>query len=356
MKRRANNEGSIYFDTSRDNYKATITAPTKKRISKRFKTKQEALQWIMLTKAEIHKGEYIAASPATMGEWLFNYLEVYKKPKVRLTTMERYYSTLRLCTPISNIKLSDLSSYSLQCFYNSLPAHLSSSTKNHVFILVNAAIRKASALGLMKDITVAVEKPKVEKPNEIEIFTLDEIKQLLAFLQNSNIYRKYYLFIKLAIATGARLGELLALRRENVCNGYIKIDSAAHRTKGSMFITPPKTKNSNRSITIPEDLCNELLKHSGDNYVFTSKGKIWNVETIEQAWKRILQQANIPHKRFHALRHTHATQLLANNVPLLEVSRRLGHARASTTLDLYGHAIAGYDATIAKKLNSIFNL
>ena len=91
--------------------------------------------------------------------------------------------------------------------------------------------------------------------------------------------------------------------------------------------------------------------------IFQSKnGTPLRPNQIERAWKSILLLASVPHKKFHVLRHTHATQLLANGVPLLEVSKRLGHSRASHTLDLYGHAIPGYDASLPNKISKIFNL
>lgn len=77
---------------------------------------------------------------------------------------------------------------------------------------------------------------------------------------------------------------------------------------------------------------------------------------IERAWRSILLLASILHKKFHTLRHTHATQLLANGVPLLEVSKRLGHRKASHTLDFYGYAIPGHDASLPNKNSKIFNL
>ena len=67
---------------------------------------------------------------------------------------------------------------------------------------------------------------------------------------------------------------------------------------------------------------------------------------MERAWERILKEAKIEHKKFHALRHTHATQLLAAGVPLLEVAKRLGHSSPAITLKLYAHAIPNYDHQI----------
>lgn len=60
------------------------------------------------------------------------------------------------------------------------------------------------------------------------------------------------------------------------------------------------------------------------------------------------------HKKFHALRHTHATDLLAGGENIMEVTRRLGHSKASTTLDLYGHAIPGNDVKVAQKVAKLY--
>ena len=70
--------------------------------------------------------------------------------------------------------------------------------------------------------------------------------------------------------------------------------------------------------------------------------------------RQVLKEAKVPYRSFHCLRHTHATQLLADGVPVLEVSKRLGHAKPSYTFNLYGHAIPGYDIKIPDKVDKIF--
>lgn len=90
--------------------------------------------------------------------------------------------------------------------------------------------------------------------------------------------------------------------------------------------------------------------------------KMYRARITDPHGKRLSQrfktkkEAQLEHKNFYVLRHTHATQLLANHVPLIEVSRRLGHSKPSITLDLYGHAIPGYDKQIPSKVEAIFGL
>lgn len=354
MNIRSSGAGTIY--KYRDGYRAGFCDPSGKRIYKNFKTSQAASDWLSEMRTDVRRGTYIQETAIPLGEWLIDYLDTYKKPKVRVSTLARYYSTVKLMSPLLNIPLKELSSYALQRFYNSLPENLSYSSKSKVYKLLNAALRKAAVLGMMKDITQSLELPKAKKQSEIEIYTIDELKRIFDYLKDNAYYKRYYLFVKLAVATDARLGELLALRVENVHENYIEIDSSAHATNGKMYITPPKTKSGNRRVTISPDL-SQALKDYADGYVYvfhTAEGNPWNTHTIDHAWDKILTNSGVPHKHFHALRHTHATQLLANNVPLLEVSKRLGHAQPSVTLDMYGHAIKGYDTTIPNKINNIF--
>ena len=123
------------------------------------------------------------------------------------------------------------------------------------------------------------------------------------------------------------------------------------------FCLPLEAFSALRNVTIPRELCDALREYAdGGEYVFhTRNGGVWNTHNVERAWRAILDKAEVQRKHFHALRHTHATQLLANYVPLIEVSRRLGHSKPSITLDLYGHAIPGYDKKIPEKVQAIFN-
>lgn len=355
--KKLNGEGSISYDKSRDAYRVAVHDSTGKRIFKRFKTREAAEEWLLTTRADIVRGDYVPENTLTVGAWVLEYLDTYKRPKVRPSTLARYYTTLRQLEPIADVQLKDLTALSVQRFYNSLPPEKSSSDKAKVHKLLKAALNKAVALGTMKDIMAAVEAVN-EKRGEIEIFTLEELHKLLDWIATSQYYQRYYLFVKLAIASGARLGELLALRTSRVHDDYIRIDSSAHDTNGTLYINEPKTANGIRSVTIPAELAAALKEYAdGAEYVFHNRfGRVWSTHNVERAWRNILDNAEIPRRHFHALRHTHATQLLANHVPLIEVSRRLGHSKPSITLDLYGHAIPGYDKQIPGKVEAIFGL
>ena len=114
---------------------------------------------------------------------------------------------------------------------------------------------------------------------------------------------------------------------------------------------PPKTKAGLRNITIPKKVEHLLRQKIMSDKIVPINGYIFHTRTggplaqrnMERVWESILREANVEKKKFHALRHTHATQLLAAGVPLLEVSKRLGHSSPTITLKLYGHAIPNHD-------------
>lgn len=107
-KKRANNHGSIFEDKARNKFRAQVTVPGGKTISKRFDTEPEARNWLNEQLVDISKGQYIEPSNLTLGEWLIEWLQLYSKDNVRQRTYERYLSLAKHCEPISKMKLQAL--------------------------------------------------------------------------------------------------------------------------------------------------------------------------------------------------------------------------------------------------------
>ena len=150
----------------------------------------------------------------------------------------------------------------------------------------------------------------------------------------------------LALATGMRRGELLALRWSEVDldGGVVTVERSVEETGTSLTIKPPKTEAGNRAITIPANAVTMLRAHRAEQMrlrlalgqggapvlVFsTIDGKMFFPDDFSKTWQRIVTARKLPKVTFHALRHTHASILLAQGVPVLTVSKRLGHSKAS---------------------------
>lgn len=361
MSKKSNGEGSISYEADRKMYRARITDPQGKRLSQRFKTKKEAIEWLALIKADISKNAYIQPNSITLGSWILEFLQTYKAPKVRPKTLERYMQSAAYLSPITNMPLQKLTAHHVQKFYNELPP-MSPSSKNKIHKLLKSAVTKACAIDLLaKNFMLAVEAPSVPKV-EVQVFTEDEIKNILHTIYTDQYYEKYYPFFLLAVTTGARLGELLGLKTKNIGKGYIFIDNSLQYVRGKLVDMPPKTNAGVRRVTIPSNV-ESILKaavyadkvRSFDGYVFhTRNGTPYSPRNMERIWKRILVLAGIEHKNFHVLRHTMATQLLANGVSIAEVAKRLGHSKVSHTLNLYSHALPDYDKEIPGILEKIY--
>lgn len=363
QKRKSNNTGSISFNEARNKYRAQFTSPiTGKRIEKQFKTKKEAEVWLAEQITNTERGTFIEPSSITLLDWVVEYLETYAKPKIKPSTLALYVSTAEKLEPIAGHKLQKLSTSMVQKFLNDMEA--SDNNKLKVYKLLVQVIRKAHSLGMVSiNIMEQVEAPKYEQ-EEVQTFTNEEIQKILQTVQKSKYYSKYYPLILLASTSGCRLAEILGLKIGKVFEDHIHIDNSLMRIKNEKRIdAKPKTKAGTRDVTLPPVVIQEIRKafaHKGfilGGYVFhTATGNHYSVTNIERMWKKLLEEAGIEHKHFHALRHTHATQLLALNIPIIEVSKRLGHAKVSHTLDLYGHMIPGYGVKIADTVVDMLKL
>ncbi len=362
MKKRANGQGGITFDTARGTYRASITDPEGRRIHRRFPTAEQAEAWLADIRSAIYKGIYVPPSGITVGEWVSQYIEVYCKPNVRFKTYIGYVQISKHLRPIAETLLHKLTAHQVQLFYSTLT--VSDSYKHQVHRLLKAAVTKAAMTDVVpKNIMLAVEAPKL-KAKRVEIFSKDELEKILAYLKNSRCdRRRMYPIVALALETGARMGEILGLKIADVKDGAINISASVSDVLGKPTEQPPKTEAGRRVISVApplEQLLRQVIAaHKFDGtptaYLFsTASGRPLSTHNVEMSWRRILDRAGVAYKKFHTLRHTNASMLLAGSVPLLEVAHRLGHSKAAHTLNLYGHAVPGKDKEVAEIAGRIF--
>jgi integrase len=390
--KRRNNQGSVYYDEATEKYRAAITMEDGKRTSKRFETEPEAEDWVALKRAEMGLGTFIAPSGVKLGAYMAKWLETHIEPDVRQRTMDRYISLIAHMKPLTDKPIQDITATMLKKLYNGIKVKriykdpktnekvvqmvpASGETKKKVHNLLNACLEQARIDRIIQTNPAKdVAAPKVTR-EEVEIFTEDEIKVILATaktMRNLSDYpeHQWYPAVYMAVVTGVRMSELFGLRWTDVQGNTIFIRQGLHMTEAGEFIfEEPKSVAGKRKISLPPEYIPILTEHKTraerknpdafivESLVFTSlEGTPVNPQNWQRFWRKLLHQAGVEHKKFHALRHTHATKLLAARMPLMDVSRRLGHSKPSHTLDLYGHAMPGQDDIIANSIGDIYNL
>lgn len=216
------------------------------------------------------------------------------------------------------------------------------------YVIVGAALKSISP-NLLRD----VAKPKA-KPQEMRPWTSDETSRFLSYVDKQrDPYRSLY---RVALRTGARKGELLALRVSDFDpkRQSIKITKSFNdklRADG-----PTKTPSSRRSVALSKETTAAIRKHllacgvRGDDRLFP----VEDVKTLSKRMKRAMHAAGVPVIRFHDLRHTFATLALAARVPIKVVSEMLGHKSVKLTLDVYAHSLPGMHESAVEALEAAF--
>ena len=214
-------------------------------------------------------------------------------------------------------------------------------------------------LGFDKKIisNVGCFKKKYEEEHE-DHYTLKDFNQFISGFDDE-IYKQFF---SLLFFTGLRPGEAMALNFKDLSNGYIKV-SKTIESHGKRNLTTPKTLSSNRLVAINRKLEKDLLNlkkiyinkgiEYNDNLFIFGGNKPISPSTINRRKLEACKKSNVRPITLHQFRHSHATFLLNNDIPITEVSRRLGHSNVSTTLNVYCHSDLTQEKRVLATLNSI---
>lgn len=378
MSKRGNGEGTIFKDNKRNRWVGQYTIYTingTKRKSIYGKTRAEVRDKLAEILKEVNKGQVIDDKNISLQDWIRIWIDEYKKLALKRTSVDnykRYFEYHIKGTKLGQTPLKKITANQIQVFLNDKKEHgrvdgtggLSSSSVKHIYNVINGAMEQAVKNNMInQNVCHAVVLPKKDK-KEILYFTPEEANRFLASIDNS----KYYLLYSLELVTGLRLGEIVALRWEDidfdkktisinktaaiVSKQEQKDDGVIH---SEVIIQTPKTKNSVRKLYIEEPIISLLKQEKlqqkerkllcGDAYnlsgfVFTNDyGTMLHPRSVQDHFKRTIKKAGLPNLHFHCLRHTAASIMLYNGVDIKTVQEILGHEDIQTTLDIYTHVI-----------------
>lgn len=326
---------------------------------------------------ELATGTYVEPSPMSVQKYLESWLVSYAQIKVASKTFERYKEIVdkHLIPALGEIPLCKLQPLDIQQYYSTALAsgrkrggRLSAQTVLHHHRVLKHALRQAIRWRLLvHNPADAVEPPR---PAEHEMQVLDETQTavLLKAVEDTSLH----IPVLLAVTTGMRRGEILALRWADVDlnAGTLSVQQSAEQTKaGGIVFKQPKTRRSRRVVALPPIVTAALKKHRatqararlqvGTEYKdHDLVCALWNgmprsPGALTRAFIKLMPKLNLPRVRLHDLRHGHATLLLRQNIHPKIVSERLGHSTIGLTLDTYSHVIPGMQEEAAERIDSV---
>lgn len=367
--RRGNGEGSIYQRSNGQwcaTYAAGYDADGKRRRRTIFaKTKEEILEQLAKKQSQKLAGAINDPARLRLGAFLDRWLEDAARPTIRATTYESYKGIIKnhLKPHVGGLLLGKLGPAHVQGLYSEMErGGASSRTRQLTHAVLRKAMKQAVRWRLIPiNPCDAVDPPRVAR-SEIHPLDTDQVAALLAAAAGDRIEGLYVV----AIGGGLRLGELFGLQWNDIdfAAGTISVIHTLMEVNGKLTLEDTKTTKSRRRVDLPQVAVDALLAHrkrmlaegfAGVGWVFcnTKGGPMRRSHFHAQHFKPLLERAKLPHIRFHDLRHTSATLLLAAGVHPKVVQERLGHSQIGITLDIYSHVLPSMQVEAAAKLNGL---
>lgn len=360
-------------------------------------TERQALQKHTDLQYARNHGVSVKPSRLTVSAYLEQWLGDYARLNVGERTLQGYRDMVKLHIgpELGKIPLDKLRPAHLQRYYSNRLDHgrkkaklvtvkgedatiivdvrtgLSHQTVLHHHRLLFEALQTAVKWGLIYTNPAAATTPPKVRRREPHVLTEEQTSALLVAVEGTRLHMP----VLLAVASGLRRGELLALRWADcdLKTGRITVVRALSETREhGVVVKEPKSKTSLRPVTLPAWAVEALKKHraaqnehrlevgpawqDNDLVLPADDGSLWTPNLLSGAFADFMRKQDaLPRVTFHGLRHGHITHLLLRGVPIKTVSARAGHSGVAITGNLYGHILPGADEQAAAMLNDAYH-
>jgi integrase len=326
----------------------------------------------LLTEAQhkVQRNLPVSFEPQSVATYLNKWLDSIRPPMTRPRTFERFDGIVRchLVPAFGSVRLDKLTPQRVQELLTAkLDDGLSPQSVRHLRTVLGIALNRAVKFDLVgRNVVRLTDPPPIER-QPVSPLKPEEAKKLLKAAEGDRLEAVY----TVALALGLRRGEALGLAWEDVDldAGTLRVNRSLQRVEHKLQLLPPKTAGSRRSIMLPEITVRALRKHrarqaeerlaAGTGWIdtglvfTTGKGTPLEPRNVVRHFKALLKRAELPASRFHDLRHTAASLLLAQGTHPRVVMEILGHSRITLTMDTYSHVMPSVMNDAAAKMDSI---
>lgn len=311
-------------------------------------------------------GSAIDPSAVTVAELMASWLAGLQ---VGASSVERYRNIIdtQITPTLGKLSVQKLKPSALRDWLNVILIRggrngrpLSPRTAQQARRVLSSALKAAVEDGLIASNPAGAVKPPKAESREVAILGPEQITAVLDSLRGHALYP----IAMLALATGARRGELLALQWKDVDLGGVAVLRIERSLGKNMVVSSLKTRAGRRSISLPPSAVTMLQQHRkrqleqrmmlgqgkapADAPVFSDvEGRPLTPVYVSKDWTRALEAHGLPRVKLHSLRHAHASALIAAGLDIVSISKRLGHASPTITLNVYAHAFADKPDTAA---------
>ena len=347
----------VYKDEKRNtwyckcNYRDWL-GESKSKMKRGFATKKEALEW---------EREFLQRQSSSMDMKLSSFVDVYfddKAPRLKERSImtKRTLIETKILPYFGDKQMNDITAVDIIKWQNALlnqeykPTYLRM-IQNQLTALFNHAER---FYDLKDNPCKKVDKMGRANAKELNFWTKDEFEVFIqCFTEEEEMYRIIFLML---FWLGCRVGELLALTESDIDleGGTVSISKTYFRRNKTDYITAPKTESSNRKITIPQFLQDEIKQFLDRQYELMPEERIFPItdRAIQKKMKQKTEQARLKPIRVHDLRHSHIALLIEKGMQPLVIAQRVGHDSVNTTMNIYGHLYPNKQKQVADLLNA----
>lgn len=339
-------------------YYTDWTGERKKKKKRGFALKRDAQQW---------EQDFLKSQKADMNITLSAFVDMYLEDighRVRATTLftKKFVYDNKIRPYLGNRPMNAITSSDVRKWQNELLSSENQDSDNYSPTYMKYINSQLSALfnyavkyyNLSENPCHKAGSIGKKNADEMQFWTTDEYK---AFIKGVEGKIQAYTAFETLYYTGMRIGELMALTRADVdLNiGTINVNKSYVRLNGKDIIGEPKTPKSNRRITIPSFLVEELKIYINGLYGLSDNDRIFSISKylLVNEMKKTCKETGVKRIRLHDLRHSHASLLIEMGFSPVLIANRLGHENVETTLNTYSHLYPNKQEEVAEKLQKI---